>query len=320
MGRYVVPIVCIAASVLLQAGVFGYISGRLDATASLTLSCTGFGVAAVLFNAALLVRRARRGPAAASPKATGLLALMNVVTAVTFLGFYASLSWVPSALATGVETAIGPAVLALLGLAGYGRRATRQGWAAAAVLLLLGLGIAWSFTGTGGIQPSAGTALGLALVVGAGTGAAVLALISAELGRRGIDPVYVTAHRFHLTYLCGGALLVAVGGPSRRWVAEPTDVLLLGVLAVAVPLFLLQAGLQRADPMVAMVLLTTLPGATYLAETVFHGGFSAMSLALICCLIVVAPWYARLSRREATGARGRDVQQRSTAPTATTGT
>ncbi|MFI8952922.1 hypothetical protein ACIGO6_41560 [Streptomyces sp. NPDC053750] len=72
------------ASMLLQAGAFGYISGRLEATASLTLSYTGFGAAAVLFNAALLVRRARRGRAAASPKATGLLALMNVVTAITF--------------------------------------------------------------------------------------------------------------------------------------------------------------------------------------------------------------------------------------------
>lgn len=320
MGRYVVPIVCIVASVLMQAGVFGYISGRLDATASLALSCTGFGAAAVLFNATLLVRRARRGPAAASPKATGLLALMNVVTAVTFLGFYASLSWLPSALATGIETAIGPAVLTLLGRAGYGRRATRQDWVAAAVLVLLGLGIAWTFTSTGGIQPSAGTTLGLALVVGAGTGAAALVLISAELGRRGIDPVYVSAHRFHLTYLCGGALLVAAGSPSRRWVAEPPTLLLLGVLAVAIPLFLLQAGLQRADPMVAMVLLTTLPGTTYLAETVFHGGFNATSLALICCLITVATWYAWLSRQEATGCLGRAVQQRSTATTVTTGT
>lgn len=212
---------------------------------------------------------------------------MNVVTAVTFLGFYASLSWLPSALATGIETAIGPAVLALFGLAGYGQ--PEQGWVAAAVLVLLGLGIAWTFTSTGEIQPSAGAALGLALVVGAG--AAALVLISAELGRRGIDPVYVTAHRFHLTYPCGGTLLIVVGGPSRRWMAEPPALLLLGVLMVAVPLFLLQARLQRADPMVAMVLLTTLPGATYLAETAFHGGFNATSLTLICCLIAVAPWY-----------------------------
>ncbi|MGY5126124.1 hypothetical protein [Streptomyces nigrescens] len=118
----------------------------------------------------------------------------------------------------------------------------------------------------------------------------------------------MTAHRFHLTYLCGGALLVAAGGPGRQGIAGPPTMLLLGVLAVTIPLFLLQAGLQRADPMVAMVLLTTLPGATYLAETVFHGGFDATSLALICCLIAVAPWYARLSRRGATGGRSRAVQ------------
>ncbi|MFM9372724.1 hypothetical protein [Streptomyces sp. Da 82-17] len=312
------PIVFIVASVVLQAGVFGFVSGRVDATASLALSCAGFGAAAVVFNSVLAVRRRRRGAAgvAGPPRATGLLVLMNVVTAVTFLGFYASLSWVPSALATGIETAIGPAALALLALAGHGQRASRKGWVAAAVLVLLGLGIGWSFTGGrggedggagGGLAVSAGTVLGLALVVVAGVGAAVLALISAELGRRGIDPVYVTAHRFHLTYLCGGALLLATGGLDRRWVLGPPVLLLLGVLAVTIPLFLLQTGLQRADPMVAMVLLTTLPGATYLAETVFHGGFDATSLTLICCLIAVASWYASLSReqRGARGVRGR---------------
>ncbi|MEU6691982.1 hypothetical protein ABZ927_17645, partial [Streptomyces massasporeus] len=68
-----------------------------------------------------------------------MLALMNVVTAVTFLGFYASLSWLPSALATGIETAIGPAVLALFGLAGYGQ--PQQGGGAAAWFVRHGLGI-----------------------------------------------------------------------------------------------------------------------------------------------------------------------------------
>lgn len=107
-----VPLAHIVASVLLQAGGLGYISGQLDATGSIALSCLGFGSATVIFNVALLLRRIRRSKSAAPrPKATRLLVLMNVVTAITFLSFYAALTWIPSALATGIETAIGPAVL-----------------------------------------------------------------------------------------------------------------------------------------------------------------------------------------------------------------
>ncbi|GAA2309452.1 hypothetical protein GCM10010234_61790 [Streptomyces hawaiiensis] len=290
------PVLCIVVSVLLQAGVYGFVSGTLDSSGSLALSCAGFGAAAVLFNTVLLARRLRRGRTPVAPGTRGLLMAMNVVTAVTFLSFYASLTWVPATLATGVETAIGPIVLGLLGLAGQGRRVSRQGWFAAVVLVLLGVAIAHRFTADSAVGP--GTAAGLALVIVAGVGAPVLALLSAELGRRGVDPVYVTAHRFHLTYLCGGLLLLLVGGPGGDHTGELLTMLLTGVLAVTLPLFALQAGLQRTDPMVAMVLLTTLPGVTYLAETAFHGSFDAVALAQICALILVAVWYVRVSGKD----------------------
>ncbi|MFE2933503.1 hypothetical protein [Streptomyces sp. NPDC059278] len=83
----------------------------------------------------------------------------------------------------------------------------------------------------------------------AGVGATALALVPAELGRRGIDPEYGKARRFHLANLCGGLLL-----------------------------------------MVAMVLLSTLPGVTYLAEAAFHG---AVSLAQVCGLILLVVRYVR---------------------------
>jgi hypothetical protein len=44
--------------------------------------------------------------------------------------------------------------------------------------------------------------------------------------------------------------------------------------------------------MLAMVLLTTVPGLTYLAETAFHGGFDGLTFALVGCLVVAATWTA----------------------------
>lgn len=289
------PTLCIVASVLLQATVYGMVSGRLGAADSLALSCMGFGTAALVFNTALLVRRGSSRGRVRPPWALKSLLAMNVLTAVTFLSFYVALSWVPSALATGLETAVGPLVVAVLGLAGLGARPVRRDWIASVVLVLTGLGITLSFTGT--VDLGSGRVLaGIGLVLLAGVGAALLALVSARLGRRGVDAVRVTAHRFHLTYVCGGLLLFGTGEGGHRWTAGAVALFATSVLAVTVPLFLLQTGLQRSDPMVAMVLLTCLPGATYLAETVFHGGFAPETLGLICALVLVAVRYARGSR------------------------
>jgi drug/metabolite transporter (DMT)-like permease len=299
-----VPVLYVVASVLLQAGVYGFVSGTLDSSDSLTLSCAGFASAAVVFNVVLLVRRLRGAAGVAARgaavpvrvgRAPGLLLALNAATAVTFLSFYACLTWVPATAATGVETAVGPVVLALLGLAGRAPRATGRGWCAAGLLVFLGVAVAHRLTADAAFGP--GLAAGLALVVVAGCGAPVIALISTELGRRGVDPVYVTAHRFHLTYLLGGVLLLPVGGPGGDWAGRLPETLLTGVLAVTLPLYWLQSGLQRTDPMVAMVLLTTLPGATYLAECAFHGSFDTVALALICALIAVALGYVRASAR-----------------------
>lgn len=117
-----------------------------------------------------------------------------------------------------------------------------------AAVVLLGVAVGQRFTADSALGP--GVAAGLALVIVAGVGASELALVFAEVGRRGIDAEYGTARRFHLANLCGGLLL-----------------------------------------MVAMVLLSTLPGVTYLAEVAFHGSFDAVSLAQVCGLIVV--WCVR---------------------------
>lgn len=286
------PVLCIGLSVLLQATVYGMVSGRLTAADSLALSCAGFGTAAVVFNAALLLRRRTDRRPARPPWRVGSAILMNVLTAGTFLSFYVALSWVPSALATGVETAIGPLVVTVLGHTRHGPRPGPRAWASALVLTLTGLAIALSFGDR--VDLGRGRALaGLGLVLLAGIGAALLALVSARLGRQGVDAVRVTAHRFHLTYVCGALLLLAAVADGQRPTWEAPELIVIGVLAVTTPLFLLQVGLQRTQPMVGMVLLTCLPGITYLAEASFHGGFRPLTLALICALVVVAAWFTR---------------------------
>ncbi|MGW1188300.1 hypothetical protein [Streptomyces sp. NPDC002559] len=124
-----------------------------------------------------------------------------------------------------------------------------------AAVVLLGVAVGQRFTADSAFGARGGGRSHL--VPAAGVGATGLALVPAELGRRGTDAEYGTAGRFQLTHLCGGLLLL-----------------------------------------VAMVLLNTLPGVTYLAEAAFHGSFAAVSLAQVCGLILLVVRYVR--------ARGKD--------------
>ncbi|MEV4442783.1 hypothetical protein AB0K09_27975 [Streptomyces sp. NPDC049577] len=294
--------VLISLSVLLQAGCFGYLSGRLTPSGSLLLSCAGFALSALVFNGLRLVRRGRASGARANPadrrRVRRLLWLMNAVTALTFLSFYVALAWIPATLASGVETAIGPLALAVLAVVlGVGDRPTPRAWGWAVALAAVGGALAWRLTGGDGVGRSA--VAGLALVAVAGAGASGLALVSKALGELGADPVTVTAHRFHLTYLGAGALFLVQGASPHDSGVALALLPPVGAAAVTVPLFVLQVGLQRARPMVAMTILTTLPGLTYLSEALWGGGVDAAGLALTALLVLLAVVSAAAGRPRA---------------------
>ncbi|MGD3108498.1 hypothetical protein [Streptomyces sp. YGL11-2] len=285
--------ILISVSVLMQAGCFGYLSGRLTPSGSLLLSCAGFFMSALLFTAVHLVRRGRRRPEVVLPgpverrRTNRLMWLMNLVTATTFLSFYVSLAWIPATLASGIETAVGPLALVVLALVfRAGERPTPLVWGTAVALAAAGGALAWSLTGGADIGWEALAGLGLVTV--AGVGASGLALVSKKLGGLGTHPVTVTAHRFHLTYLGAGVLFLLQGGSPHDSGVPLVLIPLLGIVAITIPLFILQIGLQRAHPMAAMTILTTLPGMTYLSETLWGGSVDIASLALTGLLVVLA--------------------------------
>ncbi|WP_037603362.1 hypothetical protein [Streptacidiphilus rugosus] len=302
------PIALILVSVLLQATADGYLSGRLGVDSSLGFSCLAFVTATLACTALYAIRRARSrtrdgGRPAPEPEPErrrlllGLMVRMNLATAVTFLGFYLSLAWVPAALASSVQSGVGPLAVICIGLAAKEKAPARSRTAYAAVLLALSLAVAVLLDGrVASLSPAA--LAGTVLVAVSGASAALLARLSRRLGRAGADPTWVMAHRFHLTYLCAGGVLL-VRGTGGKLVAGHIPLPVMAVVAlaaVALPLLLLQIGLQRADPLAAMVLLSMLPGLVYLTQAVLGGGFRPAPAVLIGALVLVAALAARPPR------------------------
>ncbi|WP_200258789.1 hypothetical protein [Streptomyces sp. HSG2] len=290
------PIALIVVSVLLQAGTEGFLSGRLDVTGSLLFSLLAFVATTAVF---LLTSRLRGRPRPEAPRrlVRRLLWRMNIASALTFLGFYLALAWVPAALAASLMAGVGPLAVALIDTVRRAGAPGRASWLRAVTLLVVSLTAAVSCMPEGALSDAGpATVAGGALAVVAGFGAAYLAMVSRRLGALGLDPAVVMAHRFHLTYALAAVLLLVRGGPGDQELGFGAAAAA-GLLGVVVPLYLLQIGIQRCPPMVTMVLLTALPGLTYLAQIFFGDLFRPLSAVLIGALIALALLFAWAEER-----------------------
>lgn len=292
-------------AIALQAAVQGTITNSIDPTGSLLFSSVAFITAAIAFTATDLLRGRHRPssrPRIPWRQTWAPMAAMNVATAAAFLGFYVSLSLIPAATTSALEAAFGPACVLLLAraLTGQTTPVTPLQLVLVTALGLTGLALAWRTLSTGPDQLSPATLLGLGLGLSAGAGMAGVVLLSRQLGRQGASPVTVTAHRFHLTYLLAIPLWLT-RDPDLPSAADLAGLVALGLVAVAVPLFLLQVALQRVEPVTAVAVAVTLPGMTYLVQLATGGTHDTPTLLLLCLIMAIAAAYATTSTARGPG-------------------
>lgn len=271
----------ILLSVGMQATVQGFMTERTSPSDSLVFSIMAFATTAGIFG---VVHRVRSGRTTPAPRETRVaMAWMNLATAITFLSYYLSISIIPASTTSSIEAALGPAVLILIALVVFRRREWKGRvdlWSIS-IMMAFGLllaGRTWQLSdrSTG----SAAAMIGLVLAVAAGSGMAVVVLLSKSFGKTNTSPVWVTAHRFHLTYVLA-ALAWLVSEPQVPDASELVTLFVFGVFAVVIPLFLLQVGFQRADSLPAITLVALLPAMTWLAQLAAGQSADAISLLLI---------------------------------------
>ncbi len=266
------PRLLVLGAVALQAAVQGLMTGEISTGGSLLFDTVAFGLCTAIF---VIVRRAT-GSRRLGPAECRLMVRMNVLSAITFVGFYASLTLIPASTTNALETAVGPIVVA---------HSTRRSRSTAALLGALALALAihsWDSSGWAAVS-------GALLAVVAGWGMARIAVLSRRLGDLGVGAITVTAHRFHATYLLAGALWLSTG-------ADTTGVAVLagyGLLAVVAPLFLLQVGLQRADPLAATMVVVAAPSITYAVQVAAGAPFDLVTFALTVGVIALCGHAAR---------------------------
>jgi drug/metabolite transporter (DMT)-like permease len=221
---------------------------------------------------------------------------LNATTAVTFVSFYLALVFVPASLAAGVEAAAAP--LAALGYGAIRRsRARAAQWSLAVCMFIASVGFGWSQSPRFAAQVSAPLWCGLGLAVLAGVGMAAIAVLSSKLAREGFTARDLMAARYHLIWAIALAVALARSGGnlgpawrSAAWAAP------LGLVAVVVPLFAIQAGMMRIRPSVTVGLMASVPAVSYFVEVVGFGGGSAFSWGLLSVSVALICVYGLLDK------------------------
>ena len=269
-------------AIVFQAVVQGSMTSWISPADSMLFTALAFAFTTVIFSIVARIPEAQRTTVRLDIRT---MVVMNIATAVTFLAFYASISMIPAATTSALESAFGPVAVAVLGFA-FGRsRTSRSRWLVALALVVLGaalVGVTWDSGSAGAL-----TVPGVLLAALAGWGMAAVTLLSHALGQAQVSPVVVTAHRFHASYLVAG-LIWLFGGPELPQAGFVLTLLGLGLLATSIPLFLLQIGLQRAQPFAAMLVVTSLPALTFVVQVMSGMHAELTSLGLIVAIIVVS--------------------------------
>ncbi|QII09295.1 hypothetical protein BH93_27375 (plasmid) [Rhodococcoides fascians A25f] len=282
------PLVLILAAVVMQAIVQGFMTEDISPAGSLAFSAMAFATAAAVFGCIGTMRRSDAAPATRATRVS--MIWMNIATAATFLSFYVSISLIPASTTSSIESALGPVALMVIAWVVSRRREWRGTTELLLIAVMMGLGLLLAFRTWQDSGPNAGSAqtvAGLLLAIVAAIGMAAVVLLSKTMGNRGIGATWVTANRFHLTYVLA-ALVWMVSGAHPPDAGELTRLFLFGIVAVVIPLFLLQVGIQRAAPLPAIAIIALLPGVTWLAQLAAGHPIDMVSLALILGVVLVS--------------------------------
>ena len=300
MSQYRIGIFLVLLYNLLSASKGVYLGSLLQRLDPVVMLVACFGVTAAFFN--VVQFRDLAGYAAVLRRNAKDILVTNVFTSFGWYSFFLAMKHLEPAVTGAVANAIGPIIT--LGLVGLGLmktsevRVTRDGVlaAVATMLAVLVLGYAsWNGQTGVGMKPPGETGFGLAMAVICGVCVVGNTVYSRRLAKTGMSADQVMAARFFLLLL-GGAVLLPQGAATQ--VAENIETaLVIAAFGVVVPLYALQQGISRLNPLTVLLLLATVPAFVFVVQ-VFDSrlGFSPVSLVGVTLTVFFSAWGIKATR------------------------
>lgn len=196
--------------------------------------------------------------------------LLNITTMVSWMSFFMALKFMEPAVADAIGFALGPILTIMLWRVLRPDRPATRSEVIAAIGILIGvlllLGSTWIGRSAVGHISLNNNLLGLACSLLCGLAVVGNTIFSKRLSDHGMTARRIMAQRFLLLIVSGIALW-----PASVQLASITFefigiMLLIALLGVIVPLYLLQLGIERCEPVTVSLLLSCLPAFSLLLQ------------------------------------------------------
>jgi drug/metabolite transporter (DMT)-like permease len=232
--------------------------------------------------------------------------LLNTSTLLSWMGFTYALKFIRDAATVDAIVFSIPPILTVVFARWLcsGRTILRaEYWASAGILVGLLFLATITLSGKGGavLRLGEATLFGLGLALVGGVGVVGNTAFAKQLADAKVSAALVLAVRFYLTIFVAGSivLLFLYQHALNIKVASSTDFILLAVCTVILPLYLLQLGIERCEPLTVNVLFAMAPVFTYLIQYVSskpafrQGSILVLIGVLICVTSMVTAVVAR---------------------------
>lgn len=196
--------------------------------------------------------------------------LLNITTMVSWMSFFMALKFIEPAVADAIGFALGPILTIMMWRALRPDRPATRGEVVAAIGIFIGVLVLLGSTGSGrsavGHISFNDNLLGLACSLVCGLAVVGNTIFSKRLSDSGMTAHRVMAQRFLLLIASGIALWPASVPLASITIEFMGIMLLIALFGVIIPLYVLQLGIERCEPVTVSLLLSCLPAFSLLLQ------------------------------------------------------
>jgi drug/metabolite transporter (DMT)-like permease len=289
-SRYLQGIALIGLFVLLSSAREVYVGHLVQKLHPFLVVCFCFAVATIVFTALHLAN----GGGRVARAHLGDIVRLNIATAFAWIGSFYALRFVEPSIVNSIVTAVGPAITILAGVPMGQRREILVAERVSSVAIVGVIAFMAAITlldrsGVGNVS-SENVAIGLGCCLVAGAGVVGSTIFAKRLGAARLPATLVLAVRFHLLIVVS-ALMVLSNPPALDAVqANLPGLLVLATAGITLPLYFLQKGIERSEPITVSFLLVLAPALVYLFQVfdarLSWSGFTLAGITAVMGLVL----------------------------------
>ncbi len=228
---------------------------------------------------------------------------LNFSTLLSWIGFVYALSWIGSAPVVDTALLTVPPIAAAFfpQLFNAGKLPSRSERISALGVLISLMVVILAIVNSDGFKKIQGsqwmlldsTYWGLFIATIAGLGIAGNTVFSTQLKNRGLDASAIMAVRFWITICVALCILFSLEADKFNGTMSFSSYAILAITTVLLPLYVLQLGIQRCDPVTVNLLLPLAPLATLAVDLGGFFGHSPLPITtiavtgIVCCVISI---------------------------------